>query len=54
MAKKRISKKIEKRIDNFLDTLEKDNFLVEKAILFGSWAKGRISNLGNQKNRNKN
>lgn len=40
MAKKRIPKKIEKTIHNYIIGLRKDKLPINKVILFGSFAKG--------------
>lgn len=40
MAKKKVSKKIEKEIKDYIALLKKDNLPIEKIILFGSYAKG--------------
>ena len=40
MAKKRIQKKVEKKIKDYVDVLKQDNLPIKKVILFGSYAKG--------------
>lgn len=40
MAKRKISKKVEKEIKDYVEVLKKDNLPINKVILFGSYAKG--------------
>lgn len=40
MAKKKIPKKLEKKIHEYIDILKKDKLPINKVILFGSFAKG--------------
>lgn len=40
MVKKILSKKIEKTAKQYLEILKKDGLPIQKAIIFGSWAKG--------------
>lgn len=41
MAKKRVPKKVEKKIKEYLDVLSQDKLPIKKVILFGSYAKGK-------------
>lgn len=41
MAKKRINKKIEKIISDYLTRLESDNISIDRVFVFGSQVKGR-------------
>jgi uncharacterized protein len=41
MVKKRIPKKIEKKISDYLRELKNDNLPIKEVILFGSFAKGK-------------
>jgi len=41
MAKKRINQKIEKKINNYIAEIKKNNFPIKKVILYGSYAKGK-------------
>lgn len=40
MSKKRIPKRLEKKIDEYIEILKKDKLPINKVILFGSYAKG--------------
>lgn len=40
MARKRIQKKLEKKIKEYVDILKEDGLPIKKVILFGSYAKG--------------
>jgi len=40
MARKRIQKKVEKKIKEYVGILKKDGLPIKKVILFGSYAKG--------------
>ena len=40
MVKKRIPKKVEKKIKEYIDIIKEDKVPVKKVILFGSYAKG--------------
>ncbi len=41
MVRKRISKKIDKNIQEYIDVLKKDNLPIDGVFLFGSYAKGK-------------
>ncbi|MCK4553754.1 nucleotidyltransferase domain-containing protein [Candidatus Parcubacteria bacterium] len=41
MAKKRIPKRVEKKVKEYVDILKADNLPIKKVILYGSYAKGR-------------
>lgn len=41
MARKRIPKRIEKNIQEYINILQKDKLPIEKVFLFGSYAKGK-------------
>ena len=40
MVRKKIPKKLENRIKEYIETLRQDNLPIKKVILFGSFAKG--------------
>ena len=40
MPKKKIPKKVEKQINQYIEILKQDNLPIKKVILFGSYAKG--------------
>lgn len=41
MATKRIPKKVERIVNDYIDDLKKDKLPIKQAIIFGSYAKGR-------------
>jgi predicted nucleotidyltransferase len=41
MVKEILSKKIKRNIKEYLEILKNDKLPIQKAIIFGSWAKGR-------------
>ncbi len=41
MVKKRVPKKVEKKIEEYITVLHQDKLPIKKVILFGSYAKGK-------------
>lgn len=41
MAKKKLPSKIKKLVDSYLEILEKDKLPIKRAIVFGSYARGK-------------
>jgi len=41
MAKTTIPQEVKRQVDNFVSVLRKDKLPIEKALIFGSYAKGR-------------